>query len=107
MLLILINFVKETVSTILQLNDLLRLKLLHIVLVVRLLLRMVALVQHVGVIDALPAAEHFDLVLLSQLLCGQGRPVSITKQQVGLVLLMLLELGQFLLLRLHEDLLED
>ena len=48
---LLINLVQETITPILQSDDLIRLELLHVVLVASLLCRMVALVHHVGVVD--------------------------------------------------------
>ena len=49
---LLVNLVQETIPAVLQLDDLLGLELLNVVLVARLLLRVVALVHHVRVIDA-------------------------------------------------------
>ena len=75
--LVFIDLVKEAVASILELDDLLWLQALHVVFVVGLLLRMVALVEHVGVVDALPAAQHLNLVQL--LLLHIGGTVTLTK----------------------------
>lgn len=68
-----IDFSQETVATILQLDDLVGLKLLEIIFVTRFFLRMITFIQHVAVVDSFRAAQYFDLVkflLLFHRLCG-------------------------------------
>ena len=68
-----IDFSQEAITTILEFNDLISLKLFHIVLIVGSLLRMITLVQHVAVVDSCRAVQHLDLVLLFLLLlCFDG-----------------------------------
>ena len=64
---LLINLVQEAIAAVLQLDDLLGLKLLDVVLVAGLLQRVVALIHHVRVIDT-GRANHAHLVLLLLLL---------------------------------------
>ena len=105
--LLFIDLIKEAIASIMKLDDLLRLQALDVVFVVSLLPRMVTLVEHVGVVHSLPAAEHFDLVQLLLLLSGLACTIAITKKHISLVLLVLLELGQLFLLGLNKNLLED
>ena len=105
--LLFIDLIKEAVASIVKLDDLLRLQALDVVFVVGLFLRMVTLVEHVGVVDSLPAAKHFDLVQLLLLLSGLACTIAIAKKHISLVLLVLLELGQLFLLGLNKNLLED
>ena len=105
--LLFIDLIKEAIASILKLDNLFRLEALDVVFVIRFFLRMVTLVEHVGVVDSLPAAEHFDLVQLLLLLSGLACSVAITKKHVSLVLLVLLELCKLFLLGLNKDLLED
>ena len=103
---LLVNLVQETISAVLQLDDLLGLELLNVVLVARFLLRVVALIHHVRVIDS-SRANYAHLVLLFLLFHHLIGTLAITQKHFHLVLLVLLELRQLLLLGLHEYLLED
>ena len=67
---------------------------------------MVALIHHVRVVDA-GRPDHTHLVKLLLLFKHFIGALTITQQHLHLVLLVLFELRQLLLLRLHEDLLED
>ena len=105
-LLILIDFGQETVASILKFDHFVWLESLHVALVTRLLHGVVALIHHVGVVDA-RGPNHFNLVVLLLLLehfCGT---VLVTKQHFNLVLLPLLKLSKLLLLWLNKDFLED
>ena len=79
---------------------------LQIVIIVRPLLRMVAFIHHVRVIDTI-GSQHSDLIqlllLFDHFLCS----FRVAEQILDLVPLVLLKLGQLVLLRLDEDFLED
>jgi len=67
---------------------------------------MIACIQHIRVVNTV-CIYHFHLVHSFGLLYNLISLLFVTEKEFYLVLLMLLELGQFLLLRHHENFFED
>ena len=105
--LLLIDLFEEAVPTVMQLDDSVNLlELPHVRIIDGLLLGVIALVEHVGVVDiGTPQYSHLINLLLA-VKDGLGT-ILVSQQHFNLILLVLFELGELLLLWLHEDLLED